>query len=189
MSPSAVYDTRPPSIDGVELNLHHEINNLASHLEKGVAVTEVCSEAKPVKRRTTFSIPADHMAAATAAFRQSIKVVTDKKSFLGDLQADSQMRRDSAIDLDDDDEVLTPPLLGPDNDYTPHEINAKDYMDKVLRGKIHFPPLKKAKLPHAEENKKIVAEEATKMSDNQVLMVKSNMDQFASLVLPQEIKT
>lgn len=188
MSPSAVYHTSHPALEGDELRLQHEVADLAEHLKKGVAVTNVGVD-KPVKRRTTFSIAPEHMREAQRSFRQSVTVVTDKKSFLGDLQADSQVRRDSAIDLEDDDKVLTPPPARADDDYTPHEINAKDYMDKVFRGKIKFPAVKRPKLPYMELDKKLVAEKAAKMPEDSVLVVKSNMDQAASLVLPQEIKT
>lgn len=161
---------------------------MAEHLEKGVAVTNVNAQ-KPVKRRTTFSIAPEHMKLAQQSFRPPVTVVTDKKSFLGDIQADSYVRRDSAIDLDDDDEVLTPPPVKADTDYTPHEINAKDYMDKVLRGKIKFSPVKKREPLHMQDVRRRVAEKAAKMPDDGVLVVKTNTDQVASLVLPQELKT
>lgn len=188
MSPSAVHNARPSQGEEVELELQHEVKDLAEHLEKGLAVTNVNAK-KPVKRRTTFSISPEHMKLAQQSFRPPVMVVTDKKSFLGDIQGDSYVRRDSAIDLDDDDEVLTPPPMKADTDYTPHEINAKDYMDKVLRGKIKFSPVKKREPLHMKEVKRRVAENAAKMSDDGVLVVKTNTDQVASLVLPQEIKT
>lgn len=188
MSPSAVYDTRSSPVEEVELKLQHEAHDLAEHLSKGVAVANVGVQ-KPVKRRTTFSIAPEHMQEAQRMFRESITIVTDKKSFLGDLTADSQMRRDSAIDLADDDKVLTPLPVGPDNDYTPHEIpDAKDYMDKVLQGKIRFSPVKKARVPLLNQ-KKLVAEKAARMPVDGVLVVKSSMDEAAGLALPQNIKT
>lgn len=169
-----------------------QIHDLADDLKQGIALTTVGAK-KPVKRRTTFSIAPEHMQEAQSAFRQTLAaaVVTDKKSFFGDVLADSQMRRDSAIALndDDDDDVITPPPVKADTDYTPHEINAKDYMDKVLRGKIQFSPLKKRRAQHMEEVKKRVVEKAAGMPEDGVLMVKSTLDQVATLVLPDEIKT
>lgn len=188
MAPSATYNSPSSLVEEVQLKFQHQGHDLAEHLSKGVAVANVGTQ-KPVKRRTTFSISPEHMQEAQRLYRQPVTIITDKKAFLGDLTADSQTRRDSAIDLGDDDKVLTPPPMGPDNDYTPHGIpDAKDYMDKVLTGKIRFSPVKKARVPLLNQ-KKLVAEKAAKMPADGVLVVKSSMDEAAGLALPQEIKT
>jgi hypothetical protein len=119
----------------VELELHNESSYLEEDLKTGVMVTNV-SNKKPVKRRTTFSISPEHMAAAQN------------------------------------------PL-----------IDGKDYMDKVFKGKISFPPVKKVKVAHVEDDKKRLAAVAPAMPTDGVMMVKSGMDQFASVFLPQEHKT
>ena len=174
MSPSAVCD----------------ILDLAQDLRHGVAVTNVGAK-KTVKRRTTFSIAPEHMREAQNSFNQSLATaLSDKKTFFNDIKTRSDVRRDSGIEINDsDDEVITPPPLRPDTDYTPHEIDAKDYMDKVLRGKIQFPPLRKRDAPHMKELTKKVVDRATRMPADGVLLVKSNMEQVATLALPDEIKT
>ena len=171
-----------------ELERQNQMNDLAEELSKGVTVSHVGTK-RPVKRRTTFSIAPEHMKAAQNLFRQSVTVVKDKKAFFDNVQGEPQIRRDSAIQIDDDDDVITPPPVRADTDYTPHEINAKDYMDKVLRGKIKFQPVKKLRTSHLADIKRDVAEKAADMPEDGVLVVKSNMDEAASLVLPQEIKT
>jgi hypothetical protein len=179
----------PPHIHGMALSTQLAMDSLAEDLKLGVAPTSV-GTGKVVKRRTTFSISPEHMQEAQRSFRQQVAVVTEKKSFFGDLQADT-IRRDSAIDLDDDDndDVITPPPIKPDTDYTPHEINAKDYMDKVLRGKIKFSPVKGRQMPLAEEVKRRVMEKANQMAEDGVLMVKSDMHHVASVALPDQVKT
>lgn len=183
MSSSALCEMYPSAAEEVQ-----QVQDLADDLKQGIALTTV-GVAKPMKRRTTFSISPEHMREAQSLFREPLTIVANKKNFFGDIQ-DSQLRRDSAIDLDDDDDdVITPPPVKADTDYTPHEINAKDYMDKVLRGKIQFSPLKKRRAQHMDEVKKRVVEKAVGMPEDGVLMVKSTLDQVATLVLPDEIKT
>lgn len=163
---------------------------MAENLQQGVTITSVGAH-KTVRRRTTFSISPEHMQEAQRSFRESIAIVDEKQPSFGDLQSNFKQRRDSAvaIDLDDDDDVLPPPPAKPDTDYTPHEIDAQDYMDKVLRGKIKFPPVREKRIPLSDEVKKRVAEKAARMPQDGVLMVKSDMDQVATLALPDDIKT
>jgi hypothetical protein len=190
MAPSAVCDMVPSEMEGVRLESQEEIDSLAENLRQGVAVSNVGTQ-KTVKRRTTFSISPEHMQEAQRSFRQNVALITEKNSFFGGLQEDSPLRRDSAIDLDDngDDDVITAPPPRPDTDYTPHEINAKDYMDQVLRGKIKFPPVKQKRMTLSEEVKRRVVEKAARMPKEAVLMVKSGMDQAATLALPDGLKT
>ena len=193
MAPAAVHRESRPTTPG-EIELSHEVDNLAQHLNKGVAVSELPIGSKPVKRRTTFSIAPEHMNAAKALFKQSVSIAPPSpapRSFLGDLVAESQLRRDSGIDLDDSDEVLTPPDLGPDNDYTPREIpDAKDYMDNILRGRIKIPRSgPKKNLRHVQEQKKQIKEQVRRMGSDEVMVVKSGLAEIGSLALPSEIKT
>lgn len=187
MSPSAIFDARRPDLNPIELELHNESSDVERDVETGVVVTNMSTK-KPIKRRATFSIAPEQMAAAQGLFRQKFTIFTEKKNIANHLRAESQTRRDSSIDLDYDDEVLSPSLL-PDNDYTPHPIDGKDYMDKVFSGKIIFPPVKKARLTHVEDDKKRLAAAASAMPKDGVMMVKSSMEEMGSVFLPQELKT
>lgn len=62
-------------------------------------------------------------------------------------------------------------------------------MDKVLRGKIKFPPVREKKIPLSDQVKKRVVERAARMPQDGVLLVKSGMDEVATLALPDDIKT